>query len=146
MIATGIIAKAKTNIHAPAYKVWDALVNPVIIKKYMFGATVVSDWEEGSEIKWKGQWKGKDYEDKGVILQINPESKLQYTHYSRLSGEEDIPENYHRVTIELVEMEGQTMVTLTQDNNDTDGAREHSEKNWKMMLEGLKKTVEEDQE
>jgi hypothetical protein len=33
-------------------------------------------------------------------------------------------------------------VTLTQDNNPTEEARRHSEENWSMMLDGLKKLVE----
>jgi hypothetical protein len=35
-----------------------------------------------------------------------------------------------------------TRVTLAQDNNPTELACEHSEKNWSMMLVGLKKFVE----
>ncbi len=31
---------------------------------------------------------------------------------------------------------------LAQDHNVTEAARMHSEKNWKMMLDGLKKYVE----
>ena len=33
-------------------------------------------------------------------------------------------------------------VALSQDNNPTDEARRHSEENWKMMLAGLKKAVD----
>ena len=35
-----------------------------------------------------------------------------------------------------------TRVSLSQDNNENDQAREHSEQNWKTMLEGLKKLLE----
>ena len=52
--------------------VWNALVDPAIIKQYMFGTTVTSDWKEGSPIVWKGEWQGKPYEDKGVILRMQP--------------------------------------------------------------------------
>jgi hypothetical protein len=30
----------------------------------MFGTTVNSEWREGAPITWKGDWKGKAYEDK----------------------------------------------------------------------------------
>jgi hypothetical protein len=43
----------------------------------------------------------------------------------------------------LTEKEGQTIVSLSQDNNSTQQAKEESEKNWTMMLAGLKKLVEE---
>lgn len=137
-----IIARVSTTIEAPAGKVWEALVNPVIIKQYMFDTNVVSDFNIGSAILWKGEWEGKRYEDKGVIRDVQPNQLLQYTHFSPMTGEKDIPENYHVVTITLTEKNGKTAVTLTQDNNPTDKSREHSEKNWSGMLTGLKKVVE----
>src|SRR2546428_220457 len=68
-----LVAKASTAINAPAAEVWDALVDPKKIKQFMFGTNVVSDWKKGSPIVWKGEWKGKKYEDKGVILQMERE-------------------------------------------------------------------------
>ena len=142
MIAADHIARAETTIKASADKVWNALTNPEMIKKYMFGTTVISDWKEGSKIIWKGEWEGKSYEDKGKILQLEVQKKLQYSHYSPLSGLHDNPENYHIVTIDLVKKDNETMVTLIQDNNPDEKAKEHSEKNWKMMLASLKKLLE----
>jgi len=137
------IAKAETKIDEPVNRVWDALVNPEAIKRYMFGTTVTSDWKEGSPIVWKGEWKGKAYDDKGVILKLQPERVLQYSHFSPLSGQPDKPENYHTVTIELSGDKTQTLVSLSQDNNPTEEARKHSEENWKTMLASLKKLLEE---
>ena len=136
------VAKASTTIDAPAAKVWDALVTPASIREYMFGTNVESDWKEGSAITWKGEWQGKAYEDKGTILKFEPERVLSYTHFSPLAGLPDAPENYHNVTVELSGDGARTNVALSQDNNATDEEREHSEKNWRMMLEGLKKFVE----
>ncbi len=135
----GFVARASISVNAPAAEVWDALTNPRVIKQYMFGTNVISDWKEGSPIIWKGEWQGKKYEDKGVILKLEPERMIQYSHFSPLSGEPDVPENYHTVTIELSNDVIQTTVSLSQDNNETEQEREHSEKNWRMMLEELKK-------
>ncbi|MDQ6801158.1 MAG: SRPBCC domain-containing protein [Acidobacteriota bacterium] len=137
-----LIAKASTTIQAPVAKVWDALVNPATIKKYMFGTNVVSDWKKGSPITWKGEWEGKKYEDKGVILDMQPQRKLAYTHFSPLSGLPEKPENFHNVTIDLTGKGTQTLVSLSQDNNANEKEREHSQKNWEMMLSGLKKLLE----
>ena len=136
------IAKASTTINAPAAIVWDALVNPETIKRYMFGTNVVSDWKEGSPITWKGEWEGKAYEDKGTILKFSPPRQLQYSHFSPMTGQPDKPENYHTVTIDLAAGGAKTNVTLTQDNNATAEEREQSEKNWSMMLDGLKELLE----
>jgi uncharacterized protein YndB with AHSA1/START domain len=138
-----LVAEASAEIAAPISKVWSALVSPELIKRYMFGSTVISDWQPGSPIVWKGEWNGKAYEDKGVILRAEPECALSFTHFSPLSGLADAPENYHTVTIELSAGDDITRLHLSQDNNPTDEARAHSEKNWRMMLDGLKKVVED---
>ena len=137
------LAKASISINASSEKVWKALVDPKAIQQYMFGTNVMSDWQEGSSIVWKGEWQGKPYEDKGKILQLKPGRTLQYSHFSPLSGQPDRPESYHTVTIDLSGNGNQTDVTLTQDNNATEAARAESEKNWVMMLTELKKFLEE---
>jgi uncharacterized protein YndB with AHSA1/START domain len=137
-----LIARCSIIVAAPPSKVWQALVTPSAIKQYMFGTNVSSDWKEGSPIVWKGEWQGKQYEDKGVIRQFTPEQALQYTHFSPMTGLPDKPENYHTVSIQLTPEGNGTRVSLTQDNNSTEQERAHSEKNWGMMLEGLKKFVE----
>jgi hypothetical protein len=53
-----------------------------------------------------------------------------------------VPANYNTVTIQLSGEGKNSTVSLSQDNNETEEAREHSEKNWQMMLEGLKKLLE----
>lgn len=137
-----LVARQSIMINAPAAEVWDALVNPEMIKQYMFGTNAVSDWKEGSPIFFRGEWQGKTYEDKGVILRLDPQRLIQYSHFSALSGLPDIPENYHTVTIELTDKKNAVLVSLSQDNNPTVQAREHSEKNWSIMLTGLKKLLE----
>jgi len=53
------------------------------------------------------------------------------------------PENYHIVTVHLAsDGAQQTRVSLHQDNNLTDEARERAERNWSLMLGGLRHFVE----
>ena len=137
-----LIAQATINVAAPRSAVWTALVSPAAIRQYMFGAEVVSDWKKGRPITWEGEWEGKHYKDKGTILEIQREEVLKYSHWSPLAGLPDRPENYHTVAIELEDDGDDTRVTLTQDNNPTEEARVHSEKNWGMMLGALKEYLE----
>ncbi|HML03637.1 MAG TPA: SRPBCC domain-containing protein [Candidatus Bathyarchaeia archaeon] len=137
-----LVARASVSINAPVERVWNALIAPKLIKRYMFGTEVVSEWEEGSQIIWKGEWKGKSYQDKGVILKLKRNDLIQYSHFSPLSGKPDLPENYHTVTIKLTKDKLKTIVSLSQDNKATEDSRKHSEKNWKIMLEGLKELLE----
>lgn len=141
-MGNNLIAKSSITINVPVEKVWDALVNPLIIKQYMFGTEVISDWKENSPIVWKGIWKEKPYEDKGIILKLVPEKILQYTHFSPLSGTADVPENYHTMTYELSDVGEHTEVSLTQDNNSSEEELQHSQQMWDSMLAGLKKLLE----
>ncbi len=136
-------AQATTTIHAPASKVWDALTKPELIKHYFFGTNVVTDWKVGSPIYYRGEWQGRSYEDKGTILEVERNKRLVSTHWSPLAGVPDSPEYYHTVTYVLSEHDGNTDVTILQDNNASEDEKAHSEENWKMVLAGLKKFVED---
>lgn len=136
------VAQVSIDIDAPPSKVWQALIDPRLIKQYLFGTDVSSDWQIGSPIIYRGVWEGKSYEDKGKILEIEPERLFVSTFWSALSGEADLPENYKTVRYELVPAGKGTQLTLTQDNNETKEEADHSEQNWKMVLEGLKKLLE----
>ncbi len=137
-----LIAKATITINAPASKVWEALTKPDLIKQYLFGTQVITDWKIGSPILYKGTWQGKAYEDKGKVLQIEPGKLLVSTFWSSLSGLPDIPENYKTVRYDLSKDGNQTRLTITQDNNASPEEADHSGQNWKMVLEGIKKLME----
>jgi len=139
----GYEAVNKVTINAPRADVWDALTNPEKVKKYMHGTEMSTDWKEGSPITWTGEWKGKPYQDKGEVLEIEPERVLKYTHWSPMGGSEDTPENYHTVTYELAGSDGTTTLTLRQDNNATqEEAEKMAKENWGPVLKGLKETAE----
>ncbi len=100
-MSKGYIAKATITIDAPASKVWQALTSPEMIKQYLFGTQVATDWQVGSPITYSGVWQGKPYQDKGKILQVEPQKLLVSTFWSALSGLADIPENYNTVSYAL---------------------------------------------
>ncbi|HZO68559.1 MAG: SRPBCC domain-containing protein [Kribbellaceae bacterium] len=139
---TGYVATAETDINGSPALVWAALTDPEQIKEYMFGSQVETDWQPGSPIVWNGEWEGKPYQDKGEVLEVEPERRLKVTHFSPLTGQDDVPENYHTLSYELTANEGGTHVSLSQDNNGSEEEAEHSRSNWEMMLAGLKKHVE----
>jgi VCBS repeat-containing protein len=142
----GLVATATTTIHAPRARVWGALVDPEQIKQYMFGTNVVSEWRVGSPIVWRGEWKGRPYEDRGEVLRIDRGERLEYSHWSPRETDgastADDATGRHNVTIELTGEGDRTRVLLSQDNNATEDARTHSEQNWNAMLAALKKHLE----
>ncbi len=135
------IAKTSVVIQAPVEKVWDALTNPVLIKQYFFGTEAVSDWKVGSTIIFRGTWEGKPYEDKGTILAIEKEKFLKYNYWSSFSGTEDIASNYANITYTLTPDKSGTVLAITQDNCKTVEARDHSAKNWGIILDSLIKLL-----
>ncbi len=142
MMKHPFVAKATIEINAPIEKVWDALTNPAIIKQYFFGTETISDWKQGSELLFKGEWEGKEYVDKGTIRQIDPPNVLKYDYISSMSDLEDIPENYANITYELSSSNGTTILNITQDNIATEEARDHSQENWAHIMNEMKKLVE----
>jgi uncharacterized protein YndB with AHSA1/START domain len=131
------------SINAPKSKVWMALIDPEQVKKYFFGTILKSDWKVGSAITFRGEWEGKPYMDKGTILEIEMEKILKYNYWSSFSGTEDKPENYATIVYSLEEINGETVVSILQDKIKTKKARDHSEENWKMVMNNLKELLEE---
>ena len=135
-------ANSKIKIKADAATVWDAITNPKIIKKYLFGTNAISDWKVGSPIIFKGEWNGQEYEDKGTILRADVQKLLQYSYWSSMQNLEDKPENYAKVTFELHEDGQNTSLSITQDNIKTKESRDHSQKNWTAVLQSIKLILE----
>lgn len=135
-------AQVSESINAPLFKVWEALTTPEIIKQYFFNTETETDWLVGSPIKFYGEWQGKTYEDKGTILANDPGRLLQYSYWSSMSGIEDKPENYVTITYELVEKDGHTLLTISQDNIPSEQMKEHATENWKKVISGLKELME----
>jgi len=141
-MSANLIAKASTTLSAPATKVWDALTNPEMIRRYFFGTQAISDWKEGSPLEFKGVWEGKDYVDKGVILKSEPPKLFQYTYLSSFSNLPDAPENYANISYELLEDNGVTTLNVKQENVANEETRKQSEKNWAEVLKNLKDVIE----
>ncbi|MEA2646332.1 MAG: hypothetical protein QOE92_1415 [Chloroflexota bacterium] len=136
-------AEKTLDIKAPVDAVWDALTQPALVKQWMHGTDLDTDWRVGSPIRWRGEWEGKPYEDKGEVLAVEPRRLLSTTHWSPMGGSEDTPENYHTVSYELAEKDGGTVLTLKQTNNATqEEADSMAENNWGPVLEGLKAVAE----
>ena len=130
-------------IKAPVEKAWQALVDPDMIKKYLFGTTVRTDWKKGSPITYTGEWQGKSYEDKGTIIDIEPGKRLHTTYFSSMSGKADKPENYVNVYYEVeTDIDGQTKVTIIQDGIEGEDQVKHMEQNWETVLKGMKALLE----
>ncbi|MFF0343457.1 SRPBCC domain-containing protein [Kribbella sp. NPDC004875] len=136
---TGFVATAETDIAASPERVWEVLTSPEQLKELWFGAVVETDWQVGSPITWTGEWEGKPYQDKGEILAVEPGRLLKLTHFSPLTGQPDVPENYHTLTYTLT---ANTHLQLQQDNNASEEEATHSQAMWEMLVAKVKAAAE----
>jgi uncharacterized protein YndB with AHSA1/START domain len=136
-------AIVRININAPIDKIWEALTNPEIIKQYFFGTQTITDWKPGSPIIFEGEWQGKKYRDKGRILEVDDQKLIKYNYWSSVSGIEDKPENYVIISYMITGSDNNVTLSIKQENIPGEKMKEHSQENWKKVLEGLKQVVEE---
>lgn len=136
----GFISTYKTVLDASVEAVWCALTEPVLVKKYLFGAQLETDWKPGSSIVWKGEFQGQAFVDKGEVLEYQMNSKLSYSYLSSWANMDDKPENYLLVSYELKKVSEGTELTITQANYDEE-KKAHSLTVWETVVDGLKKVI-----
>ncbi|WP_265358919.1 SRPBCC family protein [Leptospira paudalimensis] len=135
--------ECNTFIHSNVQNIWILLVTPESIKKYLFGTETVSNWTIGSEIRFKGEWEGKLYEDKGIILNLEFQKELKYSNFSSFSEMPDLPENYSIITMKLVEKNEGVFLSLCQTGFFSEEQQKHSEQNWSQILEKIRILAED---
>lgn len=137
------VVRKTVRIKAEPAEVWNALTNPAKTKEYFFNCEVYSDWEVGSTITFTGKmFFIKNIEMKGQILAIEPNKLLKYSLANE--GDED-PTNFSIVTDELTFENGETVLSVSDNVGQGEGAQERyerSEKGWDKILKGLKELVE----
>jgi uncharacterized protein YndB with AHSA1/START domain len=138
---TQFITRYQTIVPATVNKVWEALTNPDLVNQYFFGAALVTDWEVGHPIIFKGEWEGTPYEDIGTVLEYIANQKLTFSYLSNWSGKEDLPDNYLTITYAVNAVDGGTELIITQTNYDEEKVA-HSLENWTVVMDGMKALLE----
>jgi uncharacterized protein YndB with AHSA1/START domain len=137
-----ISTQASITIEAPTDQVWKALTTPALIKRWFFGVDTETDWQVGSPIVHRGEYRGRPYEDIGTIERLEPGRVLVHTHWSPSSGLPDRPENHQEVTWALSGSDGLTELTVTERNLPSEDAKDVSDQAWAAALSGLKQLLE----
>lgn len=138
-----LVISKSIDIHSTPSRVWEVLTNPEMIAQYFTGAKTETTWEIGSEIIFTHVYEGKDFRNKGVILNFEPNHLLRYTYWTAFSNAEDSPENYTTITYILTKINSKTNLGLTQTNfKDVDWYK-GLEVGWNVVLEKIKELATE---
>ncbi|MGZ4034030.1 MAG: SRPBCC family protein [Bacteroidia bacterium] len=132
------------TIDATVAIVWKTLTDPELIRRWMsdYEINIISEWKVGSSIISKGDLHGINFENKGIILQFEPEKIFEYTFWSTLSEQADIPENYSVITFRLSPTGNKTTLIFMQKNFIAETTFKHSDFYWRVTLETIKKLIE----
>ena len=145
-MADELVVRRSIEIKAPARRIWELLTDPGHTVKYMFGCEVISDWNIGSPLLWKGAADGVVYV-KGNLIALEKEKLFSFTVFDPNAGIEDTPSNYTTVVIELTPVNGTTALTVTQGDftGVVDGRNRFmsTEAGWDMVLPRIKELAEE---
>lgn len=132
-------------IHAGPSEVWDYLTVPALMKKWMgdpeMKIEILSDWKPGSPITIKG-FHHMQFENKGMILQLEPNILFQYEYLSSMSNLEDLAENYTTITFRLIPEEEGTKLRVEAENFPTIEIYRHLEFYWNGTVTLLKNWIE----
>jgi uncharacterized protein YndB with AHSA1/START domain len=136
------LVKKSIDIRAEPAKVWEALTNPELTKKYFLHSEVYSTWNVGSPIVFRGKmFLFKTFRLTGKIEAIIKNKLLKYT----LRNTSDGSRSVSTVTDSLSYNNGVTTVSVTDDVGEGEGVEKRfkrSQKGWDKVLAGLKKIVE----
>jgi len=138
------VLKTSMEIAAPIEKVFAALTEPESVKILFWGSELVTTWEVGTPIAYRGEWEGVEFEDHGTVLAFDPPHLVKYNYWSSFAKDElaDLPENYQTITYTFEPSEGGTTVSIEQDNIRSTEVMEHSEQNWQHLLGAIKSMLE----
>ncbi len=138
-----LVASSTIEIKSQPERIWKVLTDPEMIKIYLFGTEVHSDWKEGSPISFSGNYDGKTYEDKGNVLQVRTNEHLKYNYWTGFSGLEDQEENYSLVSYSI-QRQGNKSCAFTwhQEGFSSEEGRCHTEEGLKSMLKSIKELAE----
>ena len=118
-------------------RLWQAITDPEMRRKYNFGVVVKSDWKKGSQYQGFG---GDSLILEGEHLEVDPPRRLVQS-FSALWGEDVKSEGTSRVTWEIEPIADSCLLKVTHDQL-REGANDQLYGGWPMILSGLKTLLE----
>jgi uncharacterized protein YndB with AHSA1/START domain/biotin operon repressor len=120
-------------------RLWEALTDPEIRRKYSFGAAPLTDWTPGTHFEM-GAEKAAGPLGEGEVLECDPPRRLAHT-MTALWGDDVKAEGSSRVTYEIEQVADSCRLVVTHDQL-REGANDQLYGGWPMILSGLKTWLE----
>jgi uncharacterized protein YndB with AHSA1/START domain len=119
-------------------KLWQALTEEAVTKRYFFGESIKSDWKAGSDWHSIGPSGSRDVE--GKVLECDPGKRLVITWH--ILYDKALSSEVSRVTY-LIEPRGPVCkLSVTHDIADAPKTAEHVKGGWSLVLSSLKSLLE----
>jgi uncharacterized protein YndB with AHSA1/START domain len=128
-----------TYISSSAEKVWNALMDPEMTRKY-WGHLNVSDWKVGSDWKHEDPSTGQ-VRIVGKVVESTPPRRLVITW--AFPAEAQVPDKYTRVTFEIESAGKAVRLKVTHDELEPGSEMESGiTRGWPVVLSNLKTLLE----
>jgi hypothetical protein len=138
------MAKNLSIIHfnAPIEKVWAALTEPDIVKKWQYGSDLITDWQVGSSIQFRAEWEGNVFEQWGTVLEVVPNKIIKYSLFAPRPDLEDKPENYFTMSYILTKENRLIKLEIIQEDNRAGAKQAEPQGEENPVLKNLKSIIE----
>ena len=120
-------------------RLWEAITNPEMRRKYTFGVSVTSDWTPGSRYMGSSPMSPTPIFE-GENLEVDPPRRLVQS-LNAMWSDDVKSEGTSRVTWEIERIEDSCRLTVTHDQL-REGANAELYGGWPMILSGLKTLLE----
>jgi hypothetical protein len=139
-MATNISA---VTINAPIAKIWEALTQPELVKKWQLGSDLLTDWKVGSEIRFKNDVEGQILEQWGRVLEFTPYEIIKYTLFVPAPDLKDSPENYFTMSYVLSQNSDSVHLLINQEDNRPGSVQDEPNGEENEVLNALKELLED---
>jgi uncharacterized protein YndB with AHSA1/START domain/DNA-binding transcriptional ArsR family regulator len=121
-------------------RLWAAITNPDLRRKYSFGLTVESDWKNGSPYRGVTSHTPSMTIIEGANLEVDPPRKLVQS-FNAFWSDDVKEEGTSRVTWQIEQVADSCRLTVTHDQL-REGGNDEIYGGWPMILSGLKTLLE----
>lgn len=135
------IYTSSITVHASPGQVFDALIQPELVRRWQFGREMTTDWKAGNKISFRTGTGDNALEQWGTVLEVRANELVKYNLFTPRPDLEDRIENYNVTSYVLSEDNGNTRVEIIQEDNRPGGFVPAT---LERILAGLKEVVEAD--